>query len=701
MASNIPVIVQGNSFSLAIPLQIYYINGDQMDLQDYTPDPTDEVSVQLKGSRRNYTYTPTIDGNVANIDLSGNELADNYSVVVSIVKANGQRLRSFRTDQFFIVESSDDLTTDDIIQGLEENVIYLNAQAFIAGADGRGIEGIQKTGTSGLVDTYTIYYTDNTTSTFQVTNGANGQAGAQGADGVGITSIEKTGTSGLVDTYTITLSNGQTSTFEVTNGQDGHDLGLASIINNLNSDSTEDALSAAMGKELGERTILRRTFVNAAICAVGGYYGYQTSAVVPSANYRYCLIPIEGIERLDVTGCYQKAVHYFAADGTTKVGRTTLEVLTKADFPSGAVYCGWSYEKNTYLNISIDYIVDDVLANVGVSNMTDERVIVPLIRSNIDSTTGEIIDGNNWLITPNLIPLCNAYGAYFEEGSTVTTCFCYWYDKNKEFIKNTTGTKGDKTPDGACYMRFRVGGYTQGYTQATLHLYGSSITPQKIADMGLATTNISPRNLLNKKVAFLGDSITAQNAYCAYFGLISGATISDLGVNGKCYAGGVIALQAANLVGDEDVVVMMGGTNDFNQSKLIGNIYDVSNGTITPTSDVTTFCGGLHKAINDIYTKCPTVQIVIITPPQKSNGWTANSAGKYLYDYADAVKEVAKLYAIPVVDQFANCGINPVLAPMKAKYFSNDGTHPNDRYHWLLARWLYTALATWVKEHHV
>lgn len=247
MASNIPVIVQGNSFSLAIPLQIYYINGDQMDLEDYTPDPTDEVSVQLKGSRRNYTYTPTIDGNVANIDLSGNELADNYGVVVSVVKANGQRLRSFRTDQFFIVESSDDLTTDDIIEGLEENVIYLNSSIFVAGADGRGIESIAKTGTSGLVDTYTITYTDATTSTFNVTNGA---AGQQGADGVGITSIEKTATVGLVDTYTITLSNGQTSTFEVTNGQDGHDLGLASIINNLNSDSTEDALSAAMGKEL-------------------------------------------------------------------------------------------------------------------------------------------------------------------------------------------------------------------------------------------------------------------------------------------------------------------------------------------------------------------------------------------------------------------------------------------------------------------
>lgn len=42
-----------------------------------------------------------------------------------------------------------------------------------------------------------------------------------GTDGVGIVSIEKTGTSGLVDTYTITLTNGNTYTFTVTNGADG------------------------------------------------------------------------------------------------------------------------------------------------------------------------------------------------------------------------------------------------------------------------------------------------------------------------------------------------------------------------------------------------------------------------------------------------------------------------------------------------
>ena len=89
------------------------------------------------------------------------------------------------------------------------------------GATGNGIASITKTGTSGLIDTYTILYTNGSTQTFSVTNGADGQDGADGADGNGIASIEKTSTVGLVDTYTITYTDGDTDTFTVTNGADG------------------------------------------------------------------------------------------------------------------------------------------------------------------------------------------------------------------------------------------------------------------------------------------------------------------------------------------------------------------------------------------------------------------------------------------------------------------------------------------------
>lgn len=80
------------------------------------------------------------------------------------------------------------------------------------GTDGRAITSVTKISTSGLVDTYKIAFSDNTSTNFAVTNGAS------------IQSIAKTGTSGLTDTYTVTLTDGTTSTFTVKNGN-----GIASI----------------------------------------------------------------------------------------------------------------------------------------------------------------------------------------------------------------------------------------------------------------------------------------------------------------------------------------------------------------------------------------------------------------------------------------------------------------------------------------
>lgn len=75
------------------------------------------------------------------------------------------------------------------------------------GATGTSITGIAKTGTSGLVDTYTVTMSNGTTTTFTVTNGSE------------IESVVKTSTAGLVDTYTVTMGNGETHTFTVTNGR--------------------------------------------------------------------------------------------------------------------------------------------------------------------------------------------------------------------------------------------------------------------------------------------------------------------------------------------------------------------------------------------------------------------------------------------------------------------------------------------------
>ena len=54
------------------------------------------------------------------------------------------------------------------------------------GSDGKSVTvvSVEKTSSEGLVDTYTITFSDGTTTTFTVTNGAKGETGAQGPQGI-------------------------------------------------------------------------------------------------------------------------------------------------------------------------------------------------------------------------------------------------------------------------------------------------------------------------------------------------------------------------------------------------------------------------------------------------------------------------------------------------------------------------------------
>lgn len=83
-----------------------------------------------------------------------------------------------------------------------------------------------KDGEDGESPTITIsddgYWVINGVKSNVKATGQKGEEGQKGKDGVSIQNIEKTSTSGSVDTYTITYSDGSTSTFKVTNGVDGN-----------------------------------------------------------------------------------------------------------------------------------------------------------------------------------------------------------------------------------------------------------------------------------------------------------------------------------------------------------------------------------------------------------------------------------------------------------------------------------------------
>lgn len=133
--------------------------------------------------------------------------------------------------------------------------------------DGKGISSISKTGTSGLVDTYTITLTDGTKSTFTVTNGAKGvkgdtgpqgPQGVKGQDGQSIKEIKKTSTSGLIDTYEISLTDGTKKSFTVSNGKGIKSIaktstsGLTDTYTITYNDSTTSTFTVRNGKSVGD-----------------------------------------------------------------------------------------------------------------------------------------------------------------------------------------------------------------------------------------------------------------------------------------------------------------------------------------------------------------------------------------------------------------------------------------------------------------
>lgn len=147
--------------------------------------------------------------------------AEAYSVNVPYIGANGNWW-VWNTTQGAYVDSGVDASIT--VQIADITMLAPDATPYVtnSGTDtdpifhlfiprGKGISSISKTSTSGLVDTYTITYSDGATTTFTVSNGR------------GINTISKTSTSGLVDTYTIAYNDNTTTTFTVTNGKTAYE----------------------------------------------------------------------------------------------------------------------------------------------------------------------------------------------------------------------------------------------------------------------------------------------------------------------------------------------------------------------------------------------------------------------------------------------------------------------------------------------
>ena len=212
--------------------------------------------------------------------------------------------------------------------------------------------------------------------------------------------------------------------------------------------------------------------------------------------------------------------------------------------------------------------------------------------------------------------------------------------------------------------------------------------------------------LKNKKVLFLGDSITAgtgvsssEKCYVSVFGKISGAIVKNYGIGGtriakqSCKSENEIWDQdflsrVSSMDNDADIVAVFGGTNDFGHGDAkIGDM---------KCRDEYTFYGALHSLCTSLINKYPNAEIIFMTPlHQVGEDNEVNAIGLkhevLLSGYVDIIKEVAGYYGLPVLDLFNISGMQPKVDIIREIYMP-DGLHPSDAGAERLAKRLYNFL---------
>ena len=120
-----------------------------------------------------------------------------------------------------------------------------------------------------------------------IANGSGGGAPTPGKDGVGIQKIEKTNTEGLVDTYTITYTDGSTTTYTVTNGKDGED----------GQDATDEQIKSVLEQYLEENPIV--TDQESLEKSIENYYALRrTGKVYQTKIWKFATNPTSAGEKL-------------------------------------------------------------------------------------------------------------------------------------------------------------------------------------------------------------------------------------------------------------------------------------------------------------------------------------------------------------------------------------------------------------------
>lgn len=234
-----------------------------------------------------------------------------------------------------------------------------------------------------------------------------------------------------------------------------------------------------------------------------------------------------------------------------------------------------------------------------------------------------------------------------------------------------------------------------------------------------------------KRIAYIGDSITDPRVgggkitnYWKWLEQWLGSTPLVYGISGWTWHSAVELTDRLYKDHGQDVdgILIFLGTNDFNDDIPLGTWYDEDIREVergrggrpnhmavrrhrTLSMDEGTLRGRINRAMQHLRDLYPTKQIVVMTPLHRSYAEFGkdniqpdenyvNEQGLYIDDYVDAIREVSRVWSVPVIDLFCHSGLQPMNATQK-DYFLNppkDLLHPNTEGHRRMAALIYWQL---------
>lgn len=519
------------------------------------------------------------------------------------------------------------------------------------GEDGVGIGNISKTNTVGLVDTYTITFTDGNTTTFTITNGKDGE---NGTDGVGIESIKKTSTNGLVDTYTITFTDKNTTTFEVTNGADGSGNSVseeqiataveeyltANPPSGVNQSDIEDAVADYMTENAdnfkGEK----------------GDDGISPSVKVEEITYGH---------RVTITSADGEQI-FNVMDGADGDGSVTDEQIANA--------------VETYLTENpVEEITDEEIVEVIESYLNTE-VYTEIVETGVGfDTDGNVIEMEGADGITDYIPVKPGdrvvVSAYDNNESLITVVN---YDANKNILSadNPIFSKTDEflqdlgmtLPETSSVCYIRVCKWTNAPCDFKVTVERENLKIESAIEDYLEEnpTESNETDVLDgKKILFVGDSICegvgANGQPYPYWieQWHENTTVYNLGVAGMTVAQKDSSITNAMPVriasgefenadySDADIIVFEGGINDFMNNVKLGYIqksYDITK--------FNTFCRGMEYMFNYFKTLFPKARMIFCT----THNLTAYDFNK-AQAWWGAASEICTKWGVEFLDLFA------------------------------------------------